>query len=278
MGAEALEGPGQVGLDGNADRPARGDEAEEDAGSVRALGAAREEDVPFHRQADRFMRLGLRLDRGTMCRWAEELGATLGATVVEAIRDEVMRTAFCISTDAAGVLVQPIAGGDQARRGFRRGHFLVQIADADHIFFEYLAKETSAAIGELFRGFSGYVQANATSVYDLLFKPPDERQPPDDGEPDLAERRRSGAGRTQGASCGRRRIFDLDRTWRGKPPGEIRSLRDLHLPPTPTPFLPGSPSNTSGSKASAACCARRWAMPIASADRSPASSTMAAWR
>ena len=30
--------------------------------------------------------------------------------------------------------------------------------------------ETSAAIGELFRGFSGYVQADAKSVYDLLFK------------------------------------------------------------------------------------------------------------
>lgn len=76
--------------------------------------------LPFHRQEDRFTRLGLRLDRGTMCRWAEEIGATLGATVVEAMRDEAMRTAFCISTDATGVLVQPIAGGDQARRGCRR--------------------------------------------------------------------------------------------------------------------------------------------------------------
>jgi hypothetical protein len=148
--------------------------------------------LPFHRQEDRFARLGVRLDRGTMCRWAEELGATLGATVVEAMRDEAMRTAFCISTDATGVLVQPISGGDQARRGCRRGHFLVQIADADHIFFEYLAKETSAAIGERFRGFSGYVQADAKSVYDLLFRPPSERPPPDDGEPDLAERKEVG--------------------------------------------------------------------------------------
>jgi transposase len=148
--------------------------------------------LPFHRQEDRFTRLGLRLDRGTMCRWAEEIGATLGATVVEAMREEAMRTAFCISTDATGVLVQPIQGGDQSRRGCRRGHFLVQIADADHIFFEYLAKETSVAIGELFRGFSGYIQADAKSVYDLLFKPPAERPPPDDGVPDLAERQEVG--------------------------------------------------------------------------------------
>ena len=30
---------------------------------------------------------------------------------------------------------------------------------AAHVFFEYMPRETSAAIGELFRGFSGYVQA-----------------------------------------------------------------------------------------------------------------------
>ena len=210
--------------------------------------------LPFHRQEDRFTRLGLRLDRGTMCRWAEEIGATLGATVVEAMRDEAMRTAFCISTDATGVLVQPIAGGDQARRGCRRGHFLVQIADADHIFFEYLVKETSAAIGELFRGFSGYVQADAKSVYDLLFKPPDERPPPDDGEPDLAERKEVGcwsharrkmweAAITSKDPVAREgvlrihRIFELDRSWRGKPPDEIRSLRELHLRPHTDEFF-----------------------------------------
>jgi transposase len=210
--------------------------------------------LPFHRQEDRFTRLGLRLDRGTMCRWAEEIGATLGASVVAAMRDEAMRTAFCISTDATGVLVQPIQGGDQARRGCRRGHFLVQIADADHVFFEYLPRETSAAIGELFRGFTGYVQADAKSVYDLLFTPPAQRPPPDDGEPDLGERHEVGCW----SHCRRKawetaitskdpvakeavlrikRIFDLDRSWRGRPPDEIRSLRELHLRPHTDAFF-----------------------------------------
>jgi transposase len=210
--------------------------------------------LPFHRQEDRFVRLGLFLDRGTLCRWAEEIGATLGACVVKAMHDEALRTAFCISTDATGVLVQPIRGGDRARRGCRRGHFLVQIADADHVFFEYLPRETSAAIGELFRGFSGYVQADAKSVYDLLFQPPSQRRPPDDGEPDLAERYEVGCW----SHCRRklwetavtskdpvaregvlriRRIFDLERTWRDKPPDEIRSLRELHLRPHTEAFF-----------------------------------------
>jgi hypothetical protein len=55
-----------------------------------------------------------------------------------------------------------------------------------------MPRETSAAIGELFRGFSGYVQADAKSVYDLLFKPAAERPPLDDGEPDLDERHEVG--------------------------------------------------------------------------------------
>ena len=42
------------------------------------------------------------LDRGTMCRYAEDVGASLGA-IVEACADEARKTAFCLSTDATGV-------------------------------------------------------------------------------------------------------------------------------------------------------------------------------
>jgi transposase len=211
--------------------------------------------MPLHRQEDRAARIGTPLDRGTMSRWLEDVGGTVGATVVAAMRDEALRTAFCISTDATGILVQPIRGGDQPRRGCRRAHFLVQIADADHVFFEYMAKETSATIGELFRGFGGYVQADAKSTYDLLFRPPAQRPPPDDGaEPDLAERHEVGCW----SHCRRKfweaaittkdpvareavvrikRIFDLDRTWRGKPPDEIKAQRLLHVRPHTDAFF-----------------------------------------
>ena len=123
--------------------------------------------LPLHRQEDRFARLGVRIDRGTMCRWLEDLGMTVGATVVAAMRDDALAHAFCIATDATGVLVQPIPGGDKQPRACARGHYFVQIADADHVFFEYTAKETSAAVAALFRGFSGYVQADAKSVHDV---------------------------------------------------------------------------------------------------------------
>jgi len=202
--------------------------------------------LPLHRQEDRFARLGASIDRGTMSRWLQDLGLTVGATVISAMRDDALAHAFCIATDATGVLVQPIPGGDQQRRACQRGHYFVQLADQDHVFFEYTAKETSAVVGELFRGFSGYVQADAKSVYDAMFRPPAQRPPPDDdAAADLTEKLEVGCW----AHARRKfweaaitkdpiareglariaRIFALDRSWKKQPASEIKSLRDLHL-------------------------------------------------
>ena len=54
------------------------------------------------------------------------------------MREEALRTALCLSTDATGILVQ--RGRDpaqKARRPCKKGHYFVQIADRDAIFFEY---------------------------------------------------------------------------------------------------------------------------------------------
>jgi len=47
------------------------------------------------------------------------------------------------------------------------------VADRDHVLFEYVPRETSAAVRELFRGYAGYVQADANNTYDVLFNMPD---------------------------------------------------------------------------------------------------------
>lgn len=203
--------------------------------------------LPLHRQQDRFARLGMGLDRGTMCRWMEHAGATAGATVIEAMRKEAMATAFCISTDATGVAVQPLPD-NKRRQPCRRGHYFVQIADRDHVFFEYTPKETSAAVGAMFKGFSGYVQADAKNVYDLLFRPPKDPEPPDpEEEVDLSVRHevgclaharrkfweatvaRSAVAREGLARLGR--IFELERQWKKLPPIERKVLRDKHARP-----------------------------------------------
>jgi transposase len=138
--------------------------------------------MPFHRLARELESEGLQLDDSTMCRYAEHVGATLGA-IVDACAKEAKTTAFCLSTDATGVAIQPARIADGRRQACAKGHFFVVLADKDHVFFEYQPKHTSEAVCSMFRGFQGYMQADAHCVYDALFrgeavgegdKPPDE--------------------------------------------------------------------------------------------------------
>jgi transposase len=127
--------------------------------------------VPFYRQEQQSEVEGFRITRATMCRYAEDAGATLGA-IVEAARNEALASAFCLSTDATGIAIQPtpLEDGKGKRQPCRKGHFFVTLADRDHVFFDYQTKHTSAAVWEMFKGFSGYVQADAHAVYDALFR------------------------------------------------------------------------------------------------------------
>jgi transposase len=198
--------------------------------------------LPLFRLEQRFARDGVPVDRGTMARWVEDVGATVGTTVVAAMRDEALATAFCIATDATGVAVQPVPA-EGGRQACRRGHYFVQVADKDAVFFEYTPKETSAAVLELFKGFSGYVQADAKSVYDALFRPAEEEPP--DGEAEVRQEvacwvhcRRGFWEATTAKSVVAReglarigRIFELEATWRDKPPEETHRLRQAHLRP-----------------------------------------------
>ena len=140
--------------------------------------------MPFHRVALELASEGLSIDDSTMCRYAEHVGATLGC-IVDAGLKEAKETAFCLSTDATGVAIQPerLPGAPRQRQPCAKGHFFVTLADKDHVFFEYQEKHTSDAVCGMFRGFKGYIQADAHCIYDALFrgdavdegdKPPDE--------------------------------------------------------------------------------------------------------
>jgi len=204
--------------------------------------------LPLYRLEDRYSREGESIDRGTMCRWLENAGATAGSTGIEAAKKEALAKAFCLATDATGVAVQPIPREDKKRQACRRAHFFVQIADRDHVFFEFTPRETSATVAQMFKGFDGYVQADAKSVYDILFRPPD-------GEV-VVENRRLEVGcwvhgrrrlweaaivlKSEVAREGLfriKRIYDVDRNWRGRPPDEIKRLRNIHVRPLVEAFF-----------------------------------------
>lgn len=204
--------------------------------------------MPLFRLEDSFALEGVCIDRGTLGRWKKLVGEALGATVVAAMYKHALATAFCISTDATGVSVQPIYSHEKGRQPCQKSHFLVMIADREHILYEYLDKENGKSIYHRFRGFGGYVQADAKSVFNLLFADADElaRKAPDlehDGRERVEVgcwyhcRRRFWEAAVAKSEVGREglvrigRIFELDASWKDKPPSEIKRLRQQYLRP-----------------------------------------------
>jgi transposase len=209
--------------------------------------------MPLFRIEDSFARHGIPIDRGTLSRWKKLVGDSCIPTVVRAMHEHARAAAFCISTDATGICVQPLSSSDKGRQPCKKGHFLVMVADRDHILYEYLERETSAAIYTRFRGFSGYVQSDAKSVFNLLFADGIAIPNKHDVEPDGCVRSEVGcwyhcrrkfweaaAAKNVDAREGLARIgriFELDASWSKKPPSEIKRLREQHLRPHVASFF-----------------------------------------
>ncbi|MBL0195733.1 MAG: transposase [Myxococcales bacterium] len=54
------------------------------------------------------------------------------------------------------------------KRACKKGHFFTIVADRDHVLFSYVERHTQDAVASLFKGFRGYLQSDASSVYDIL--------------------------------------------------------------------------------------------------------------
>lgn len=184
--------------------------------------------LPFHRQARMYEADGFRIDDGTMCRYAEHAGASLGC-IVEAMAKEAKQTAFCLATDATGVCIQPEPGPH--RQACRKGHFFVVLADQDHVFFEFQPRHTSAAVCEMFRGFSGYIQADAHAIYDAVFRGEarvcDDDTPPTEVGCWAHARRRAWEAATVAKDAVAReallrihKLFELEQQWADLPPSQ----------------------------------------------------------
>jgi hypothetical protein len=126
--------------------------------------------MPFYRQEEQFEADGIELDRGTMARSVEEVGACLGAIVL-ACADDARKHALCLNTDATGVAIRPEPVPNGKRQPCKRGHFFVVLADRNHIFFEYQSKHTSAAVCE--------THALTVDLNEVVAKPPDGFAPGD---------------------------------------------------------------------------------------------------
>lgn len=201
--------------------------------------------MPYFRQEEQLAADGIDLDRATMARSIEEVGACLGAIVL-ACAEDARKNAFCLSTDATGVAIRPEPLADGRRQPCRKGHFFVVLADKKHVFFEYQPKHTSAAVCDMFRGFSGYIQADAHAVYDALFRG-DAVEDPKDAPSEVAcwshARRRFWDAAVSGFSVGRegllriRALYKLDESWNTLPPATRRQRRKTVLEPLVAEFF-----------------------------------------
>ncbi len=124
--------------------------------------------VPHYRLEQDLADQGVSLDRGTMSRYVEHAGSTLGATIVHAMWQDALANAQVISTDATGALIQPAKLKDGRPHACKKGHFFTAVVDCDAILFAYTEAHTSAFVQSLFGSFRGYLQADASSVYDIL--------------------------------------------------------------------------------------------------------------
>lgn len=210
--------------------------------------------LPLLRIEDSFAREGVPIDRGTLSRWKKRVGDMLGETVVAAMSEHAVKTAFCLSTDATGICIQPMPNEKKVRQPCKKAHFLVRIADREHIVFDYLERETSTAIFGRFAGFNGYVQADAKSVFDLLFADAETvAGSAHDVEHDGCSRvevgcwfhcrKRFWEAAVSKQELGREglyrigRFFELEASWKKKPPSELKQLRLQYLWPHVNAFF-----------------------------------------
>ncbi len=201
--------------------------------------------MPYFRQEELLESDGISLDRGTMARSSEEIGACLGAIVL-ACADDARKHAFCLSTDATGISIRPEPLPDGRRQPCRKGHFFVVLADKKHVFFEFQAKHTSAAVCEMFLGFSGYIQADAHTIYDALFRGDavdDASEPPSEVACWSHVRRRFWEAAVSGFAVGRegllriRKLYQLDQAWSDLPPAARLQKRKAVLAPFVSEFF-----------------------------------------
>ena len=128
--------------------------------------------VPHYRLEQQLESECTPLSRSVMCRNVEEVGNALGATVVHAMFEHARTRCNVLSTDATGAAIQPGPRDGGPKRACEKGHFFTIVADRDHILFEFTSEHTSAVVAQLFKGFTGYLQSDASSVYDVLDRGP----------------------------------------------------------------------------------------------------------
>jgi transposase len=120
---------------------------------------------PLHRQEEMYRRQGVRVSRKTMCDWMRR-SAELVNPLFEEMKRRVM-TSKVLQTDDT-----PVGVLDPALGRTRTGRIWTYVGDGEHPYtvYDYTPSRSRDGPEAFMEDFSGYLQADAYSGYDRLYK------------------------------------------------------------------------------------------------------------
>ena len=121
--------------------------------------------LPLYRLEGILERSGVELSRSTMCDWMATI-ADLLKPIVELMLKKILSSRV-VQNDDTTVPVQ-----DHDGKGIKTGRLWVSVGDRDHpyVVYRYTPDRSAAGPREIFKDFKGYLQADAYSAYDGLYK------------------------------------------------------------------------------------------------------------
>jgi transposase len=121
--------------------------------------------LPLYRLEGIFKRSGVELSRSTMCDWMA-VTAELLSPIVKRMLSKILASQVVRNDDT------PVPVQDHAGKGIKTGRLWVCVGDHDHpyVVYDYTPDRSAAGPREIFKDFEGYLQADAYSAYDGLFK------------------------------------------------------------------------------------------------------------
>jgi transposase len=120
--------------------------------------------LPLYRQEGILRRQGVEISRSTMCDWMA-VAAELLSPIVKLMLVKILASQVVQNDDT------PVKVQDHDGKGIKTGRLWVSIGDHynPHVVYTYTPDRSGAGPAAIFKGFEGYLQADAYSAYDGLY-------------------------------------------------------------------------------------------------------------
>jgi len=121
--------------------------------------------LPLHRQESIFARQGVELSRKTMCDWMRQC-AELVTPLFDLMKDRALSSKVVQTDDT------PVPVLDPELPHTRKGRIWTYVGDSAHPYtvYDYTPNRSRAGPDEFLKEFRGYLQADAYSGYDEIYK------------------------------------------------------------------------------------------------------------